>query len=289
MPCLVIWLLLLIGLLVILASDDFVTSAIRFQQKKETAEALLRFPVIHPLADPCHFQSNIFYSEDRHASPAPTRDFIHFLLGYGGIPLRTIGFIHPHLGDVHQFTDSLHLNDARREEEQSSLTKEFQLVVSQTLHLISSIYSPSALRKCDGYQLESLPRDKLFVLSSTEGPQLHELYRSLTTVEAHLHVIIHDVHDSGRLCPSESLANLQILWQLINKVETSVCLVLQSAVIAKGKEKVDYLRVTHEVLETVIHRYYYCSAREIRECLVMNYTSAVFGFVQRYLDYNLDS
>ncbi|EFX60916.1 hypothetical protein DAPPUDRAFT_122727, partial [Daphnia pulex] len=29
--------------------------------------------------------------------------------------------------------------------------------------------------------------------------------------------------------------------------------------------------------------------REIRECLVMNYTSAVFGFVQRYIDNNLDS
>jgi hypothetical protein len=40
-----------------------------------------------------------------------------------------------------------------------------------------------------------------------------------------------------------------------------MCLVLQSAVIAKGKEKVDYLRVTQEVLQTAIHRYYYCSAR----------------------------
>ncbi len=29
--------------------------------------------------------------------------------------------------------------------------------------------------------------------------------------------------------------------------------------------------------------------REVRECLVMKYTSAVFGFVQRYLDYNPDS
>ncbi|EFX78148.1 hypothetical protein DAPPUDRAFT_320628 [Daphnia pulex] len=284
MPCLVICWLLLLGLLVILASEDFVTSAIRFQQKKETAEALLRFPVIHSLADPCHFQSDIFDSEDRNASPAPMRDFLHFLSGYGGIPLRTIGFIRPHLGE---FTKLLDLNDAMREEsEQSSLTKEFQLVVSQTLHLIHSIYSPSALRKCDGYQLESLPREKLFVLSSTEGPQLHELYRILTTVEAHLHVIIHDVHDSGRLCPSESLAHLQILWQLIGKVETSMCLVLHSA---KREEQVDYLRIPHQVLQTVIHRYHHCSAREVRECLVMNYTSAVFGFVQRYLDYNFDS
>ncbi len=52
-----------------------------------------------------------------------------------------------------------------------------------------------------------------------------------------------------------------IRFRLIGKVETSMCLVLQSAAIAKRKEKVDYLRVTQEVLQTAIPRYYYCSAR----------------------------
>ena len=49
---------------------------------------------------------------------------------------------------------------------------------------------------------------------STQGEiQLGELYRSLMIIAAHLHVMIHDVHDSTRFCPLESVAHLQMLQQ----------------------------------------------------------------------------
>ncbi|XP_046457566.1 uncharacterized protein LOC124204531 isoform X2 [Daphnia pulex] len=244
-----------------MASEDLMTSleTIRLQQKiKEPA--LLRFPSIPSLVDPCDFSSsNVFYSEELYASPATWRDLT---LRNGGIAHpAALGFIGSNLVDE-QFAELLCLlNDARREEEQSSLTKEFKLVVSQALHLTSRIYSPSVLPKCAGYKLESLPPDNLLIGFSTEDIQLQEIYRSLIIVVLHLYAIIRDIYNSARLCPSESLAHLQILRQLIGKVETSMCLVLQSAAIGKRKEKVDYLTVTHEVLQTAIHRYYHCSAR----------------------------
>jgi hypothetical protein len=124
------------GFLVVTASDDLMTSleTIRLQQKiKEPA--LLRFPFIPSLVDPCDFSSNMFHSED-----SPWRD----LTGNGRIPLvqHSLGYIRSNVVDEH-FTELLELNDARREEEQFSLIKEFKLVVSQALHLIHSIYSLS--------------------------------------------------------------------------------------------------------------------------------------------------
>ncbi len=111
--------------------------------------------------------------------------------------------------------------------------------------------------------------------------QLGELYRSLMIIAAHLHVMIHDVHDSSRFCPLENVAHLQMLQQwafelflsyykekthfqfrLIGQVKTSMCLMLQSAVRTEREENhVDYFRVTHEVLQSFFHRYYYCSTR----------------------------
>jgi hypothetical protein len=52
-----------------------------------------------------------------------------------------------------------------------------------------------------------------FYLSLQGEIQLGELYRSLMIIAAHLHVMIHDVHDSARFCPLENVAHLQMLQQ----------------------------------------------------------------------------
>jgi hypothetical protein len=49
--------------------------------------------------------------------------------------------------------------------------------------------------------------------SWTQGIQLEELYGTLMIISAHLHVMVRDVHDSTRFCPSENFAKLQMLWQ----------------------------------------------------------------------------
>ena len=42
-----------------------------------------------------------------------------------------------------------------------------------------------------------------------------------------------------------------------------MCLMLQSAVLLtdEREENANYFRVTHEVLESILYRYHYCSAR----------------------------
>jgi len=52
-----------------------------------------------------------------------------------------------------------------------------------------------------------------FFVFIQEDIQLQEIYRSMVIVVLHLYAIIHDIYDSGRLCPSESLGHLQILRQ----------------------------------------------------------------------------
>ncbi len=128
----------------ITASGNFMTSyleTIRLQQAIKEKE-LQSFPLIHSLVYSCDFlSSNVFYSEDQYASLATWRD----LTGNGRNPFvqHSLGFIRSNLV-VEQFVKLLYLlNDEKREEEQSSLTQEFRLVVSQALHLISRTYSPS--------------------------------------------------------------------------------------------------------------------------------------------------
>jgi hypothetical protein len=45
--------------------------------------------------------------------------------------------------------------------------------------------------------------------SWTQGIELEELYDTLMIISAHLHVIVRDVHDSTRFCPSENFAKLK--------------------------------------------------------------------------------
>lgn len=133
-------------------------------QKKNTdsSEPLLRFPFIHSLANPCNFaleivslspfpalhnllleeqELNQLNSENQHVSPVPLRN----LAANAEISLaqQALDFLGPYrdLIDV-QSVKPRYVNDKKREE-QSSLTKEFKLVVSQTLNLIRRIYSPS--------------------------------------------------------------------------------------------------------------------------------------------------
>lgn len=150
----------------ITASDGLMANveAVGSQKKnKDSSEPLLRFPFIHSLANPCNFaleivslspfpalhnllleeqELNQLNLEEQHVSPVPLRN----LAANAEISLaqQALDFLGPYrdLIDV-QSVKPRYVNDKKKREEQSSLTKEFKLVVSQTLHLIRRIYSPS--------------------------------------------------------------------------------------------------------------------------------------------------
>jgi hypothetical protein len=126
-----------------LADDEWKTRTRIQNKRRDTVQPLMRFPFIYSLANPCDFQSDVFESEESHESPSSLRD----LVGNGEIPLaqQALDFLTPFrdLIDVQSAHDPNNLNDTKSEEEQSVLTREFKLVVSQALHLIRRIYSPS--------------------------------------------------------------------------------------------------------------------------------------------------
>lgn len=85
----------------------------------------------------------------------------------------------------------------------------------------------------------------------------------------------------GKRCPSSNVATVSISivyfitkrnlilnkyiiiqFRLMSQVKISMCLMLQSTVWTEREENhVDYFRVTHEVLQSFFHRYYYCSTK----------------------------
>ena len=48
---------------------------------------------------------------------------------------------------------------------------------------------------------------------------------------------------------------------MIGKVQISLCLILHLAVVTEREKNADFLGVTREFLQSVIYRYYFCSAR----------------------------
>jgi hypothetical protein len=118
-------------------------SNIRIKVKK-TVEPLLRFPFVHSLVNPCDFQSDSFDpSESPHSSSLSLRD----LAGNGEIPLaqQAPDFLTPlhHFMDVRSINEPHNLNSSKREDDKSTLTQEFKLVVAQVLLLVHRIYTPS--------------------------------------------------------------------------------------------------------------------------------------------------
>ncbi|KZS10676.1 Uncharacterized protein APZ42_024843 [Daphnia magna] len=265
----------------------------RSWRQQQTVETLLRFPFINFLANPCGFMAasstmnptqpswpgiaterpvNQFDSNVQQATPAPLRT----LDTNATLEQQTLGFLGP-LRDRYA-------NRNYTSEERSALTQEFKLVVLEAMHLARHIYPPTGLHQCDGIQLQSLPNDDQLV-SSTGEIQLEEVYRGMMITAAHLHLMIRDAYDSARFCPSENHAQHQNIRQLTGKVETSMCLILHSAIGAEDYDNLNFFRVAREVLKSNVHRYYDCSAREIRGCLVVRFADRIFGGIQRALFY----
>ncbi|KAK4021097.1 uncharacterized protein LOC116916505 [Daphnia magna] len=265
----------------------------RSWRQQQTVETLLRFPFINFLANPCGFMAasstmnptqpswpgiaterpvNQFDSNVQQATPAPLRT----LDTNATLEQQTLGFLGP-LRDRYA-------NRNYTSEERSALTQEFKLVVLEAMHLARHIYPPTGLHQCDGIQLQSLPNDDQLV-SPTGEIQLEEVYRGMMITAAHLHLMIRDAYDSARFCPSENHAQHQNIRQLTGKVETSMCLILHSAIGAEDYDNLNFFRVAREVLKSNVHRYYDCSAREIRGCLVVRFADRIFGGIQRALFY----
>lgn len=264
--------------------------------KKKTVEPLLRFPFIHSLANPCGFalnstssfptiQSWLTERQVNHleTTPAPLGNLRPVdLSGESTLAQQSLAFLAP-------FREILSVPNGPRysgvkysSEDQRSLTEELKLVTSEAGHLIRRIYSPSGLHRCGGFHLQSLPQED-FIVSPTGNIQLEEVYRTLLILSTHLHLMIRDAYDSTRFCPSENYVRLRNIQQLTGKVETSMCLILHSALVTENCDNVNYFRVTRQILQSYVHRYYDCSAREIRRCLVIRYGDRILSLIERHI------
>ncbi|XP_057380191.1 uncharacterized protein LOC130702524 [Daphnia carinata] len=264
--------------------------------KKKTVEPLLRFPFIHSLANPCGFALNSNSSfptiqswlTERHVNhyettPAPLGNLRTLdLSGESTLAQQSLAFLIPFREVLSAPNGSRYSGVKYSSEDQRSLTEELKLVVTEAGHLIRRIYAPSGLHKCGGFQLQSLPQEDLIV-SPTGQIQLEEVYRTLMIFSTHLHLMIRDAYESSRFCPSENYVRLQNMQQLTGKVETSMCLILHSALVTENCDNVNYFRVTRQILQSYVHRYYDCSAREIRRCLVFRYGDRILSLLERHV------
>ena len=95
----------------------------------------MRFPFVHSIVNLSDFKSDSFDSET-HASSLSSR--ISFAQ-------QAVDFLTPlrHLMDVRSINEPHNLNSSKREDDKSTLTQEFKLVVAQVLLLVHRIYTPS--------------------------------------------------------------------------------------------------------------------------------------------------
>lgn len=87
--------------------------------------------------------------------------------------------------------------------------------------------------------------------------QLDFVHRRITSVFETYNSIIANV----LLQLLHSVNTLNLFARLTGKVETSMCLILHSALVTENCDNVNYFRVTRQILQSYVHRYYDCSAR----------------------------
>jgi len=131
-----------------------------------------------------------------------------------------------------------------------------------------------------GIQLQSLP-DTSSLLSLEVNAQLKEIYRSLIITAGHLHLILRDVVDSSRNCPSDSRSQHQTIHLLSGKIGTLLCLILQ---LGNSTDNRNYFEMAYEALQTVVYRYFDCSARQTRGCLVVSFADRILHIIHSLTD-----
>ena len=72
---------------------------------------------------------------------------------------------------------------------------------------------------------------------------------------------------------------MTLLFRLSGKIETLMCLILHS-----GRSDENYFEIAYQVLQTVVYRYYDCSARETRGCLVIRYADRILSAIHTLVE-----
>ncbi len=213
---------------------------------------------------------------------------------------------------------------------------------------MSFYYTIKALRKCKGFQLESLSRNNLSVVFSRKVKMIsfsvlyilcwrvvhiwigrYSIGRALSQSDDYFgSFACHDSRCSSfdhpmsdwKLCQTSNPAavrqqfhpfdnNMGFNWmfcRLTGKLETTMCLILHSAIVTEKYENLNYFSVTRNVLQSYVHRYYTCSARytfflfpqlniseidveiqlnsdrELQSCLVLRNAYKIFNLIQRH-------
>ncbi|XP_043208505.1 uncharacterized protein LOC122374056 [Amphibalanus amphitrite] len=165
------------------------------------------------------------------------------------------------------------LPTSRRQEGRDS---ELQIELRLASSLARFVREASGVPECTGMSLQSQPS-----ISSLSGRTRHEampeMYRVFLIETAHLYLMAQEIRESHQTCGNESRGLVDELFSLAGHLQNILC------VISESVHRPDLETVLNSVPDLGLSKYRNCHRRLMRNCLVLENTSAMLSLSLQYM------